>query len=167
MLMTSDIPTKFQVLDNCLFMTLAAGSDFLGRHRHGNATAGLLGESKEFMTSVIQQNSLEKFHSPRTNQKIAHFQWTQNACLPAFLSFFFLFLSFFFVFLGLHQWHMEVPRLGVESELPLPAYTIATAMPDLSCIYHLHHSSWQSQILNPLSRDRDRIRILTNTSWVH
>ena len=37
------------------------------------------------------------------------------------------FLSFF---LGLHLWHMEVPRLGVESELQLPAYTTATAMPD-------------------------------------
>ena len=23
----------------------------------------------------------------------------------------------FFVFLGLHPWHMEVPRLGVQSEL--------------------------------------------------
>ena len=37
----------------------------------------------------------------------------------SFLSFFFLFLFFFFfiVFLGLHPWHMEVPRLGVRSEL--------------------------------------------------
>ena len=32
------------------------------------------------------------------------------------------------VFLGLHQRHMEVPRLGVESELQLPASTTATAM---------------------------------------
>ena len=30
-----------------------------------------------------------------------------------FIPFFFV----FFVFLGLHPWHMEVPRLGVESEL--------------------------------------------------
>ena len=29
---------------------------------------------------------------------------------------------------------MEVPRLGVKSELQLPAYTTATAMWDLSCI---------------------------------
>jgi len=34
-------------------------------------------------------------------------------------------------FLGLH---MEVPRLGVESELQLPVYTTATATPDLSLI---------------------------------
>ena len=32
----------------------------------------------------------------------------------------------------LHLWHMEVPRLGVKSELQLPAYTTATAMRDLS-----------------------------------
>ena len=27
-----------------------------------------------------------------------------------------------------HPWHMEVPGLGVRSELQLPAYTTATAM---------------------------------------
>ena len=26
-------------------------------------------------------------------------------------------LSFWFIFLGLYLWHMEVPRLGVKSEL--------------------------------------------------
>ena len=31
---------------------------------------------------------------------------------------------FVFAFLGLHLQHMEIPRLGVESELWLPAYTI-------------------------------------------
>ena len=35
----------------------------------------------------------------------------------------FLSIFSFFVFLGLHPWHMEVPRLGVEMELQLPAYT--------------------------------------------
>ena len=34
---------------------------------------------------------------------------------------------FFSFYLGLHPWCMEVPRLGVESELHLPAYTTATA----------------------------------------
>ena len=32
---------------------------------------------------------------------------------------------------------MEVPGLGVGSELQLPAYTTATATPDLSCICDL------------------------------
>ena len=38
--------------------------------------------------------------------------------------------SFFPPILGLHLLHMEVPRLGVELELQLPAYTTATAMQD-------------------------------------
>ena len=65
-------------------------------------------------------------------------------------------------FLGPHSQHMEAPRLGVELELQLPAYTTATAtaMPDLSCVFELHHSSWQRQILNLLSEDRDQTRNL-------
>ena len=46
---------------------------------------------------------------------------------------------FFFVFLGLHLGHMEVPRLGVEPELRLPATatTTATAMLDPKLVYNL------------------------------
>ena len=43
------------------------------------------------------------------------------------------------IFLGLHLWHIEVPRLGVESELQLSAYTTAMAMQDLSHVCDLHH----------------------------
>ena len=39
----------------------------------------------------------------------------------------FFFFFFFLVFLGPHLQHMEVPRLGVEVELQLPAYATATA----------------------------------------
>ena len=63
--------------------------------------------------------------------------------------------SLFLVFLGPYPRHMEVPRLGVESELLLPAYTTATAMPHLSHVCDPHHSSRQCWILNPLSRARD------------
>ena len=52
---------------------------------------------------------------------------------------------------------MEVPRLGVQSELLLLAYARATATPDPSCVCDLHHSLWQCQILNPLSKARDQI----------
>ena len=55
-------------------------------------------------------------------------------------------------FLGLQPRHMEVPRLGIQSELQLPAYTTAIAVPDLSHICKLHCSSWQQWILNPLAR---------------
>ena len=68
---------------------------------------------------------------------------------------------FFFCFLGLHPRHMQVPRLGVQSELQLLAYTTATATLDPSCICDLHHSSWQRQLLNPLSEARDQTCILS------
>ena len=56
-----------------------------------------------------------------------------------------------FVFLGLHLRYMEVPRLGVKSELQVLACTTATATPDPSHFCDLHHSSWQCQILNKMS----------------
>ena len=53
---------------------------------------------------------------------------------------------------------MEVPRLGVESELQLLAYAtaVSTSQPHL----------WQHQILNPLGEARDQTRIFMDTSWV-
>ena len=54
-----------------------------------------------------------------------------------------MFFSFsfrvFFVVLELHPQHVEVPRLGVESELQLPAYTTVT--PNLSHVFGLYCSS--------------------------
>ena len=58
---------------------------------------------------------------------------------------------------------MKVPRLGVESELRLLAYSTATAMPDPSGVCDLHHRSWQHQILNPLSEARDGTLVLMDT----
>ena len=49
-----------------------------------------------------------------------------------------------FVCFGLHLRHMEVPRpvgWAIESELHLPAYTTATAMPDPSHVCDLRHGS--------------------------
>uniref|UniRef100_A0A8D1JLB7 IFT52 GIFT domain-containing protein n=1 Tax=Sus scrofa TaxID=9823 RepID=A0A8D1JLB7_PIG len=48
---------------------------------------------------------------------------------------------------------MEVPRLGVESQLEPLAYARATATRDPSRVCNLHHSSRQRRILNPLSKD--------------
>ena len=59
---------------------------------------------------------------------------------------------YFFVFLGLY---IEVPRLGVELELQLLAYTTATAMPGLSHVCDLFYNPWQHRILNPLSEAGD------------
>ena len=73
---------------------------------------------------------------------------------------------FLFFFSGQLPRHVEVPRLGVESELQFLAYATATAMRDLSLVSNLHHSSRQHQILNPLSEVRDRTRILMDSSRI-
>ena len=51
---------------------------------------------------------------------------------------------------------MEIPRLGVELELHLLAYTTAIAMRDPSLVCNLHHSSQQRWIPNPLGKARIR-----------
>ena len=66
----------------------------------------------------------------------------------------------------MHPRHMEVPGLGVELELQLPAYTTATATLDPSCVFNLHHSSWQHRILNLLIEAGDLTRILMDISRV-
>ena len=62
---------------------------------------------------------------------------------------------------------MEVPKLGVESELQLLAYTTDAATPDPNLMCNLHHSSQQHRILHPLNGARVRTRILMDTSQVH
>ena len=83
---------------------------------------------------------------------------------PEFLFFVFVlvfwFFFSFFVFLGLHQWHMETPKLGVNLEMQLLAHATATAMPDLRRICELCYRLRQGQILNPLSEARDQTLIL-------
>ena len=61
-------------------------------------------------------------------------------------------------FLGSHLQQMEVPPLGVESELQMPAYVTASADP--SRIYNLRHSLGQCRILNPHPH-KDNTRSLT------
>ena len=55
---------------------------------------------------------------------------------------------------------MEVPKLGVKSELQLPANATATAMQDLSCICHLCQ---QHQIPNAPRENRAQTCILKDT----
>ena len=79
----------------------------------------------------------------------------------------FSFLFFLSFFLGPHPQHMEFSSLGVKSELQLPAYTTATTTQDLSRVCDPHHSSRQHQILNPLTKAKDRTHVLMDTSGVH
>jgi len=64
------------------------------------------------------------------------------------------------------MWHMQIPRLEIESELQLLAYTTDTAMPDLNHICDLHHSSQQHGICNRLGEARDRTCNLMVTSRI-
>ena len=58
-----------------------------------------------------------------------------------------LLLFFFFFFFWPPCMFLVVSRLGVDSELQLPAYTTVSATPDLSLVCDLHHSSRQHWIL--------------------
>ena len=91
--------------------------------------------------------------SGRVMPPALHFPWdcfSNSASFRVPHNFFFV-----FVFLGLHPQHRYVPRLEVKSKLYVLAYSIATAMLDLSHVCKLHCSSWQYRILNPLSKARD------------
>ena len=79
---------------------------------------------------------------------------------------FIILFIYLFCSLGPQMWHMEVPRLGVEWEPQLLAYTTAIATQDLNHIHDLHHSSEQRWILKPPSEAKDRTWILIDTSQV-
>ena len=68
-----------------------------------------------------------------------------------------------FVSLYSHTYGLwKFPGQGLKSpELQFLAYITATAMPDLSCIFNLHLSFWQRQILNPPSKARNGTPLLT------
>ena len=93
--------------------------------------------------------------------------WTQCALKPKKPLSHPALLLFYFCFLGPHLWHMEVLRIGVQSELQLLAYATATAPSDLSCICNLYHSSWKHWILNPLSKTTSHTHNLMVPSRIH
>ena len=80
-----------------------------------------------------------------------------------FLSFF---LSFFFK-ATLETFGSPQARGLIEAgSCQPPAYATATATPDPSHVCNIYHSSWQCQILNPLSEARYQTSILIDTSRV-
>ena len=76
-------------------------------------------------------------------------------CDASLLLIFSFFFKIVFSFFGPQLQHMEILRLGVESELQLLAYTTATATQDLSGVCYLHCRSQQCWIADPLSKARD------------
>ena len=83
-------------------------------------------------------------------------------CVYTYIYLYFFSFFFFFSFLVPPLRHMEVPRLGVELELQLLAYTIATAMGDPGHICDIHHSP---QRPNPLTH-WVRPGIEPTSSWI-
>ena len=64
---------------------------------------------------------------------------------------------------------MKAPRLGVGwiGATAASLHHSHREWQDPSCVCDLHHSSQQCQIPNPLSKARDRTRILIDISWLH
>ena len=96
-----------------------------------------------FLSIFSTQHKLELTSKWSYNDNIqshywAPIVWNDNWCISFFLDYFW--------FLWPHLWHLEVPRLEVESEWHLPAYAIATATQDPSHVCNLHHSSQQHRI---------------------
>ena len=71
-----------------------------------------------------------------------------------------------FCLFGAAPQHMDVPRLGVNSELQLPDYVRATATQDLATSVTYTTAHCQRWILYPLSEARDGTRILMDTSQI-
>ena len=115
---------------------------------------------------VFEQENVIRNHTNSNRAAASNGEGEQGICLCSVFCFAFWLWGFLFVFLGPHLQHMENPRLGIESETLLPAYTTATAMGIWSHVGNLHHSSWQHRILNPLSEARDGICLLMDTSQI-
>ena len=75
------------------------------------------------------------------------------------------FFGFLFVFKGCTHGIWSSRVMG-QLELQLLTYTTATAMLDLSHLCELHRRLWQHQILNPLSKARERTWIPMDTNQV-
>ena len=88
--------------------------------------------------------------------------YTKYSKIPVLFFFFFFFFAFWF--LGLHLRHINVPSLGAESELYLPAYATTRAMQDSSHIFNLYHRQWW--IPDPLSEASDQTHIIMVPSHI-
>ena len=120
-----------------------------------------------FFYSSPQKASWLIFSFPWVSSQMSPFQMSSLTATDKIASplLSFLISFYFFFFLQPHLWYMEVLRATGQIEAVLPADTTATAMPAMSCICNLHHSSQQCRIRNWLSEARDGTCILTDTMF--
>ena len=101
-----------------------------------------------------------KLYCFSTNKSVHFLQFF--LCIQLLLLFIFIFIFFLGPYLG----HMEVPRLGVESELQLQVYATATALPALRPFCDLHCSLQQCWVLTRLIKDRNGTTSSQTICWV-
>ena len=93
-------------------------------------------ETERKVHLYLHLNSIQCYNWPLLEDlqetKIFHFLESSQFISQSKCWWFYFILFLYFCLLGPHPQHIKVPRLGVESELQLPAYTTATAMPDPS-----------------------------------
>ena len=92
-------------------------------------------------------------------------------CSKGFKHTFFFFSFFLFFFFVFCPFRAALTAYGGSQargliEAVAQAYTRATAMPDLSHVCDVHHSSQQCRILNPSSKARDQTCNLMVPSWI-
>ena len=145
-------------------------------------------EYRMFCVNLVQGVTITLFHRNWDSERLSK-QQSQNvnaevyskalyvcvflnfSCLKNFSALYLVifFVSKLFVFWGGrgHTWGVwKFPGYGLNWSYSCWAYTTATATQDRSHVCDLHHSSWQRQILNPLSEARDQTQVLMDTSWV-
>ena len=125
--------------------------------------------SKTWETKAFSNIGLENLYTmantrcwPGYRSHLFSFAAGQN--FNTYQFFFFKFLLFFICLFRAIPRPVDVPRLGVESELQLPAYATATATQDPSHVWDLHRGSQQCWVPNPLSEARDWTRVLKDTN---
>ena len=107
-----------------------------------------------------------KPQTPSPSHSIPPPPWQPEVCSLCLYHLCFYFYFFVVISLEPYLQHVELPRLGVKSELRPLSTATATTMQDLRCVCDLYHSSQQLQILNPLGAVRDRTCILIDAIWV-
>ena len=108
-----------------------------------SAASGLVGLLQYHSSSLILRPVLRQ-EQPVTDDKTCllyyggHINDVLHGIVRRLIQFNRFVSLFVFLFLGPHLWPMEVPRIGVESQLQLPAYTTATAMRAPSNVHDLY-----------------------------